>query len=119
MHRISGQPDNPAFFDIRYPAGYPVRPDTGYPANDLLIFSSNKARKNLHKNNLVTRSCFVLCLLKTIIVKAFFKQMISYFTKNIVVKKNIWPDIRYPALTGYPEKQYPVHPYHGIILCWL
>jgi hypothetical protein len=48
MHRISGrldiQPDNPAFFDIRYPAGYqigqpdirpdtyPVRPDTGYPA---------------------------------------------------------------------------------------
>jgi hypothetical protein len=28
MHRISGQPeirpDNPAFFDIRYPAGYQI-----------------------------------------------------------------------------------------------
>jgi hypothetical protein len=33
MHRISGRPDNPAFFDIRYPAGYQIalpdiRPDT-------------------------------------------------------------------------------------------
>jgi hypothetical protein len=32
MHRISGRPDNPAFFDIRYPAGYQIalpdiRPD--------------------------------------------------------------------------------------------
>jgi hypothetical protein len=31
MHRISGrpdiQPDNPAFFDIRYPAGYQALPD--------------------------------------------------------------------------------------------
>jgi hypothetical protein len=33
------QPDNPAFYDIGIrpnidcPAGYPVRPDTGYPAN--------------------------------------------------------------------------------------
>jgi hypothetical protein len=24
MHRISGWPDNPAFFDIRYPAGYQI-----------------------------------------------------------------------------------------------
>jgi hypothetical protein len=24
MHRISGRPDNPAFFDIRYPAGYQI-----------------------------------------------------------------------------------------------
>jgi hypothetical protein len=24
--------DNPAFLHIRYLAGYPVRPDTGYPA---------------------------------------------------------------------------------------
>jgi hypothetical protein len=32
MHRISGRPDNPAFFDIQYPAGYrialpDIRPD--------------------------------------------------------------------------------------------
>jgi hypothetical protein len=57
MHRISGwpdiRPDDPAFFDIRYPAGYQIalpdiRPDNrisgritgypaGYPANDKLI----------------------------------------------------------------------------------
>jgi hypothetical protein len=24
MHRISGRPDNPAFFAIRYPAGYQI-----------------------------------------------------------------------------------------------
>jgi hypothetical protein len=24
MHRISGRLDNPAFFDIRYPAGYQI-----------------------------------------------------------------------------------------------
>jgi hypothetical protein len=24
MHRISGRPDNPAFFYIRYPAGYQI-----------------------------------------------------------------------------------------------
>jgi hypothetical protein len=24
MHRISGRPDNLAFFDIRYPAGYQI-----------------------------------------------------------------------------------------------
>jgi hypothetical protein len=24
MHRISGRPDNPAFFDIWYPAGYQI-----------------------------------------------------------------------------------------------
>jgi hypothetical protein len=24
MHRISGRPDNPAFFDIRYPTGYQI-----------------------------------------------------------------------------------------------
>jgi hypothetical protein len=65
----------------------------------------------------------------------FFKKFILYFTKNIFVKTNIrpdiWPDIRNPALTGYPagypvsgfwisrisgrpdirQKQYPVHPY--------
>jgi hypothetical protein len=44
------RPDNPAFFDIRYlsgripdfTAGYPVRPDTGYPANvDLILLSVN------------------------------------------------------------------------------
>jgi hypothetical protein len=54
------RPDNPAFFDIRYPAGYQIgQPDTdpisgkaGYPANvygswsnDFLIFSPNKAKK--------------------------------------------------------------------------
>jgi hypothetical protein len=28
------RPDIPAFFDIRYPAGYQIaQPDTGYPAN--------------------------------------------------------------------------------------
>jgi hypothetical protein len=27
MHRISGRPDNPAFFDIRYPAGCRILPD--------------------------------------------------------------------------------------------
>jgi hypothetical protein len=68
-------------------------------------------------------------LLKTIIVKAL-KIFILYFTKNIFVKTNIRPDIRpnirYPALIGYPvsgfwisrisgwpdirKKQYPVHP---------
>jgi hypothetical protein len=35
MHRISGwpdiRPDNPAFFDIRYPAGYRILL-AGYPA---------------------------------------------------------------------------------------
>jgi hypothetical protein len=42
MHRISGRPDNPAFFYIRYPAGYQI----GWPvirlmyswSNDFLIF---------------------------------------------------------------------------------
>jgi hypothetical protein len=38
MHRISGspdiRPDNPAFYDIRYPAvDHIALPDTGYPAN--------------------------------------------------------------------------------------
>jgi hypothetical protein len=59
MHRISGRPDNPAFFGIRYPAGYQIgQPDIRYGRipdirlmyslfNDFLIFSSNKARKNL------------------------------------------------------------------------
>jgi hypothetical protein len=59
------RPDNPAFFGIRYPAGYQIaQPDIRYGripdirpdirlryswSNDLLIFSSNKTRKNLHK----------------------------------------------------------------------
>jgi hypothetical protein len=65
-------------------AGYPVRPDTGYPARYLVnvqqiqlpepylfSFSSNKARKKFStKINLVTLSCFVQCLQKSIIVKA-------------------------------------------------
>jgi hypothetical protein len=42
MHRISGRPDNPAFFDIRYPAGYQIalpdiRPDTGYRISGLCL----------------------------------------------------------------------------------
>jgi hypothetical protein len=65
-----------------------------------------------------------------VIVKALFEQNLFYFTQNIFVKTNIRPDIRYPALTGYPagypvsgfwisrisgrpdirQKQYPVHP---------
>jgi hypothetical protein len=33
MHRIYGRPDIPAFFEIRYPAGYRIAlPDTGFPA---------------------------------------------------------------------------------------
>jgi hypothetical protein len=77
--------------------------------------------------------CFTVCLLKTLIVKALKKNFILNVTgtKNIVVKTNIRPDIRYPALKGYPagypvsgfwisrisgwtdirQKQYPVHPY--------
>jgi hypothetical protein len=54
MHRISGWPDNPVFFDIRYPAGYQIgQPDIWLMlswCNDFLTFSSNQARKNLHKN---------------------------------------------------------------------
>jgi hypothetical protein len=73
------------------------------------------------KIDLVTRSSFVLCLLKTIIVKAFFLKKI-YF---LFYQKYICQD-KYPALTGYPvsgfwisrisgrpdiwQKQYPVHP---------
>jgi hypothetical protein len=37
MHWISGWPDirqdNPEFLKYPVSAGYPVRPDTGYPAN--------------------------------------------------------------------------------------
>jgi hypothetical protein len=83
---------------------------TGSWSNEFLIFSSNKARKNLQKIDLVTRSCFDLCLLKTIpvIVKAFFtKKNLLYFTQNIFGMTNIQPDIRHPALTGYPA-EYPV-----------
>jgi hypothetical protein len=45
-------------------------------------------------------------LLKNIIVEAFLKKFILYFTKNIFVKTNIRPDIRYPAfgLARYPAK---------------
>jgi hypothetical protein len=58
MHRISGwpdiRPDNPAFFDIRYPAGYQIgQPDIRLMlswCNDFLTFSSNQARQNLQKN---------------------------------------------------------------------
>jgi hypothetical protein len=48
------RPDNPAFLDILYPAGYQIaQPDIRLMysrSNDLLIFSSNRERKNLHKN---------------------------------------------------------------------
>jgi hypothetical protein len=58
MHRISGRiipPDNPAFFDIRYPAGYRILQagylagyrilkiagyPAGYPANLLIIYGT-------------------------------------------------------------------------------
>jgi hypothetical protein len=57
MHRISVRADNAAFFDIRYPAGYQIgqpdiRPDIRLMyswSRDLLIFSSNKAKKNFQK----------------------------------------------------------------------
>jgi hypothetical protein len=68
---------------------------------------------------------------KIYICQSCYLKCIVYFTKNIVVKPrirpDIWPDIRYPALIGYPvssfwisrisgwpdirQKQYPVHPY--------
>jgi hypothetical protein len=32
--------------------------------------------------------------------RCFYKYI--YFTKNIVAKSSIRPDIRYPALAGYP-----------------
>jgi hypothetical protein len=107
MHRISGRPDNPAFFDIRYPAGYQIAlPDIrlmfGW-SNNLFSFSSYQARKkNFTKINLVSRSCFVYCLQKSIIIKAVFINLFDIFLKNIVAKLRIRPDIRYPALTGYP-----------------
>jgi hypothetical protein len=45
-------------------------------------------------------------LKKSKIVEAVFIKFTRYFTKNIVVKSSIRPDIRYPALglAGYPAK---------------
>jgi hypothetical protein len=45
---------------------------------------------------------------KTIIVFKFVLYL--YFSKIIVVKPNIWPDIRYPAFgsAGYSAKAVPV-----------
>jgi hypothetical protein len=71
----------------------------------------------------------MLCLMFAKVYNCFYKY-ICYLTKNIVAKSSIRPDIRYPALTGYPavypvsgfwisrissqpdirQKQYPVHP---------
>jgi hypothetical protein len=36
MHRISGLPDNPAFFDIRFQAGYRIW-FAGFPAGDWIL----------------------------------------------------------------------------------
>jgi hypothetical protein len=39
MHRISSRPDNPAFFDVRYPAGYQTAlPDIRYRPDIRLMF---------------------------------------------------------------------------------
>jgi hypothetical protein len=68
--------------------------------------------------DLVTRSCFVLCLLKTTVIVKALKKNILYFR----YQKYFCQD-KYPA--GYPvsglnrisirpdirHKQYPVHPY--------
>jgi hypothetical protein len=71
------------------------------------------------KINFVTRSCFVQCLQKAIIVKAVFINLFDILPKIIVCQA------KYPA--GYPvsglhrisgirpspdirQKQYPVHP---------
>jgi hypothetical protein len=64
---------------------------------------------------------FIVCK-SLYLLKLFF----WYFTKNIIVKPSIRPDIRYPVFTVYPlsgfwiswisgrpdirQKQYPVHP---------
>jgi hypothetical protein len=47
MHRISGwpdiRPDNPAFFEIRYPAGYQIAlPDIRYPAFGLAGYPAGR-----------------------------------------------------------------------------
>jgi hypothetical protein len=67
-----------------------------------------------------------------VIGKAVFINLFDILPKNIVVKPSIRPDIRYPALTGFPaaypvsgflisrmsgrpdirQKHYPVHPYN-------
>jgi hypothetical protein len=65
-----------------------------------VLFLQIRQEKICKKIDLVTRPCLVICLLKNIIVKAFLTKFILYFTKNIFVKTNIRPDIRYPALTG-------------------
>ena len=55
MHRISGWPDIPAFFDIRYPAagysaGYPVIKKAGYPAGYPAKYSANEKLLNTAYN---------------------------------------------------------------------
>jgi hypothetical protein len=91
-----------------------------------LFFLQIRQEKICTKIDLVTRSCFVLCLLKTIIVSALKKKLYFLFYQKYICQDNIRPDIRYPALTGYPvsgfwispissrpdirQKQYPVHP---------
>jgi hypothetical protein len=55
--------DNPAFFDIRYPAGYQIAlPDIRLMfnlSNKLFTFFNKASKKMCTKINLVTRSCFV------------------------------------------------------------
>jgi hypothetical protein len=44
------------------------------------------------------------------------KKLPLYFTKNIFVKTNIPPDIRYPALTGYPVSGFSISRISGASL---
>jgi hypothetical protein len=105
MHQISGrldiQKDNPDFFNIQYPPGYPIAlTDSRLMfrwSNNLFSFSSNKARKKFTKITQVTRSCFVLL---SIIVKAVFIKYVRFYQKYRCQAK--YPT-GYPALTGYPE----------------
>jgi hypothetical protein len=75
-------PDNPAFFKIRYPAGYRILQFAGYPANLLTV------RYQYH-NNLLD-----------------FHWNIAIRTLFLATKIVSLPDIRYPAfrLAVYPAK---------------
>jgi hypothetical protein len=82
----------------------------------LVFLQIRQEKKNGHK---LARSCFVLCLQKSIIVKVFFINIFDILPKIGYICQAEYP-AGYPVsgfwisrISGQPDirqKQYPVHP---------
>jgi hypothetical protein len=74
-----------------------------------LFFLQIRQEKICTKIDLVTRSCFFLCLLKTIIVSAFLKKTLFFILPKIYLSRQISGRIPVPDIRpDIRQKQYPV-----------